>query len=205
MDSVFDRYFKEYDAWYEKNRFAYLSEIEAIREIMPPEGKGLEIGVGSGRFASVLGVGFGIDPSRNLIEIACERGIEVEVARGENLPFPDNKFDYVLIIITLCFVKNPRKVIAEARRVLEKRGKIIIGIIDKDSFLGKIYQAKRSKFYKSARFFSVNEAVDLLKQAHFSGISFKQTIFHLPSKLKQIEPTQDGYGKGGFVVIAAYQ
>ncbi|GAI42146.1 unnamed protein product, partial [marine sediment metagenome] len=83
--------------------------------------------------------------------------------------------------------------------------KIIIGIIDKDSFLGKIYQAKKSKFYKTARFFSVREIVSLLKQARFSKISFRQTIFHLPSQLRQIEPSQDGYGKGGFVVIAAYK
>jgi len=49
--SVFDRYYKEYDAWYDRNKFVYLSELEAIREVLPREAKGLEVGVGTGRIA----------------------------------------------------------------------------------------------------------------------------------------------------------
>ena len=50
----------------------------------------MEIGVGSGRFAQPLGVKIGIDPSRNMLKFAKERGIQVIRGGGENLPFKDN-------------------------------------------------------------------------------------------------------------------
>ncbi|MCK4520157.1 MAG: class I SAM-dependent methyltransferase [Candidatus Omnitrophica bacterium] len=201
--NIFNRYYKKYDAWYEKNKFAYLSELEAIREVLPKEGKGLEVGVGTGRFAHALGIAMGIDPSRNMIDIAARRGVTVRWGFGEDLPFFEGTFDYAAIIITLCFVQNPLKVLQESRRVLKKNGKLIVGIIDKDSFLGEFYQRKKSLFYKQANFFSIKEVTDLLKVAGFNRFSFLQTIFQLPDKMKSIEKPQKGFGKGGFVVIDA--
>jgi len=59
--NIFDRYYKRYDNWYEKNKFAYLSELKTVRKVLPRKGKGLEIGVGTGRFAAALGISTGID------------------------------------------------------------------------------------------------------------------------------------------------
>ena len=56
---------KKYDNWYNRNRFAYISEINAIKKINP-KGLGLEIGVGTGRFASKLNFSYGIDPSKKV-------------------------------------------------------------------------------------------------------------------------------------------
>ncbi|MDP8299697.1 MAG: SAM-dependent methyltransferase, partial [Candidatus Tantalella remota] len=75
MSTVFDELYKRYDAWYDENRFAYLSELEAVRKVLPEEGYGLEIGVGSGRFAAPLGIAKGIDPSKKMVELARERGV----------------------------------------------------------------------------------------------------------------------------------
>jgi len=201
--NLFNKYYKEYDDWYDKNRYAYLSEIEAIEKVLPKKGKGLEIGVGTGRFASRLGIRYGIDPSAKMLKIAKRRGIKTEVAYGENLPFGNNEFDYILIAITICFANNPKKVIAESKRVLKKDGRIIIGIVDKNSFLGKYYRKKKSKFYKAARFFSVERIVNLLKKQHFSNFSFWQAIFDFPSQIKEIETPRRGFGKGAFAVICA--
>jgi len=201
--NLFNKYYKEYDAWYGRNRFAYLSEVEAIKKVLPKKGKGLEIGVGTGRFASRLGIRYGIDPSAKMLKIAKRRGIKTEVAYGENLPFGNNEFDYALIAITICFVNDPEKVIAESKRVLKENGRIIIGIVDKNSFLGKYYQKKKSKFYKAARFFSAKGIVNLLKKQHFSNFSFWQAIFDFPDKIKRVEIPKRGFGKGGFVVICA--
>ena len=136
-----------------------------------------------------------------MIKIAQERDIDVRQGVGEKLPFGNTAFDCVAIIITLCFVKGPQKVLKEARRVLKKNGKIIIGIIDKDSFLGKFYQKKNSIFYKQANFLSVKEVADLLKQAGFNKLSYYQTVFKLPNRINSIEKPLKGFGKGGFVVI----
>ncbi len=56
LNSPFDQNAEHYDAWFEKHPFAYQSEVEAIRLLLPDPGKGLEIGVGSGLFAAPLGI-----------------------------------------------------------------------------------------------------------------------------------------------------
>ena len=203
MSDFFDKHYQEYDAWYERNRFAYLSELEAVKKVLPQKGYGLEVGVGSGRFAGFLGVDVGIDPSKKMAELARGRGVDARFGLGEELPFEDSTFDYVVIIVTLCFVQDPEKVITESARVLKSGGKIIIGIVDKESFLGKHYQEKGSIFYGHSRFFDIKEVVQMLRATEFSDFSYYQTVFNYPDKLSTVEIPLKGYGKGGFVVIGA--
>jgi len=205
MKTVFDRYYKKYDAWYDRNKFAYLSELEAIKKVLPKIGKGLEIGVGTGRFAQALGIKYGIDPSKNMIRLAEKRGVNVKLDNGERLSSKNSTFDYVVIIITLCFVEDPSKVLKEAKRVLKRNGKIIIAIIDRENMLGKFYQRKKSVFYKQAKFFSVKKIVHLLDETGFNKVSYRQTLFKKPDKIIEIEKSKIGFGKGGFVVISAYK
>ncbi|MFA4992531.1 MAG: class I SAM-dependent methyltransferase [Candidatus Omnitrophota bacterium] len=203
MSDIFGKYYKKYDAWYDRHKFAFLSELEAIKKVLPRDGKGLEIGVGTGRFASRLGIKYGIDPSEKMLKIAKKRGVDVRRAQGERLPFDSSTLDYIIIIITLCFVKDPVRVLLEAKRVLKKPGKIIIGIIDKDNFLGRFYQKKKSPFYIQAHFFGVKEIANLLKMSGFGGVSYYQTIYKTPEKMASVERPKKGFGKGGFVVISA--
>ncbi|MDP8299832.1 MAG: class I SAM-dependent methyltransferase, partial [Candidatus Tantalella remota] len=170
---------------------------------LPEEGYGLEIGVGSGRFAAPLGIAKGIDPSKKMVELARERGVDAAVGTGEELSFKDSTFDYVAIIVTLCFVRDPEKVITEAARVLKPNGTIVIGIVDKESFLGKFYQKRGSVFYGYARFFDIKEVAQILKTAGFCEFSYYQTIFDYPDKLSVVEKPREDYGKGGFVVVGA--
>jgi len=203
MSTIFDRYVKRYDTWYDKNKFVYLSELEALKKVLPREGRGLEIGAGTGRFAAPLGIKFGIDPSKNMLKVARQRGVDARLGYGEYLPYENKSFDYAALIFTLCFVKEPQRVLEEARRVLKKNGKLIIGIIDKESFLGKLYQHKRSAFYKQTTFLSVKEITRLLKETGFNKFSYNQVLFKMPDKIKAIEKPKTGFGKGSFVVIAS--
>jgi len=66
----------------EKNKFL---QLEAIRSIFPTKGKGVEIGAGSGLFASALGIAEGCDPSANMCEKAIGRGIKAIDGIAENL------------------------------------------------------------------------------------------------------------------------
>ena len=64
----FDRQAIEYDRWYDENLFAYRSEVQALRAAIPKGKQGVEIGVGTGRFASALGIRIGIEPSAPLLK-----------------------------------------------------------------------------------------------------------------------------------------
>ena len=60
----FEKNVDRYEAWFEHHRLAYESELEAIRMLLPQSGEGLEVGVGTGRFAAPLGIGVGVEPSQ---------------------------------------------------------------------------------------------------------------------------------------------
>jgi hypothetical protein len=44
---------------------------------------------------------------------------------------------------------------------------------------------------------------NLLKIAGFNKFTYWQTIFTLPADIKSVHEAQKGFGRGGFVVIAA--
>ncbi|MBN1794010.1 MAG: class I SAM-dependent methyltransferase [Candidatus Omnitrophica bacterium] len=202
MPGIFNRYYQRYDAWYEKNTFAYLSELAALKKAIPREGMGIEIGVGTGRFAAPLGISIGIDPSQKMIAIARQRGVHVCLGKGEQLPFKRSGFDYAALIMTLCFAADPLEVLRETNRVLQKDGRIVVAIIDKYSFLGEKYQQKKGIFYEEARFFGVEELTHLLVKTGFESFFYYQTLFHAPDTLGEIERPKKGFGDGGFVVIS---
>ena len=97
----FDKNVDRYDSWFDRNRLAYESELEAIKALLSRSGKGLEIGVGTGLFAAPLGVRFGIDPSMNMVRAAMRRGVEVILGAGENLPCKEGSFDILLMVTTI--------------------------------------------------------------------------------------------------------
>lgn len=79
----FEKHAPEYEAWFGKNRFVYESELRAIKGQLPERGEGIEVGVGSGRFAAPLGIKLGVDPSRKMRKFARGRGPEIYT---DNLP-----------------------------------------------------------------------------------------------------------------------
>ena len=172
---------------------------------MPLTGRGLEIGVGSGRFAAALGIPVGLDPSPAMLALARARGIDVVRGVAEDLPFADDSFDHALVVTTLCFVDSPGAMLAEARRVLKPAGTLVIGFIDRDSALGQDYDAHRadSVYYRDARFFSAGEVERLLLEAGFRARAWGQTLTRPLADGREIEPVQPGRGDGAFVVVAA--
>ena len=201
----FERYISEYEDWFEKNHFVYVSELKAVKAQLPENGKGIEIGVGTGRFAAPLGIELGLEPSTRMRRIAEERGIQVVEGVAEDLPFADAQFDFALMVTTICFVDDIDVAFRETRRVLKDTGRFIIGFIDKSSVLGRLYEKgkRENEFYRSATFYSVDDVILRLKRNGFGQFNFVQTIFHPLNKIRGIEPVVNGHGKGSFVVIRA--
>jgi SAM-dependent methyltransferase len=197
---AFEKYSDRYDEWFERNYNIYDVELEAIRQVIPPPpGIGLEVGVGSGKFAVPLGITIGVEPSKKMAIKAERQGIKVYPDVAENLPFKNSEFDFLLMVTTICFVDDILQSFREAFRVLKPNGYIIIGFIDRESELGKKYNEpqNRSVFYKDATFFTPQEVSGYLKDAGFVNLTFRQTLIP-EEKLKTI---QEGFGKGAFVIV----
>lgn len=198
----FDKNVDRYESWFGRNMPVFRSELEAVRDLLP-SGKALEIGVGTGRFAAPLGVRFGIDPAMNMGKVAINRGIEVVLGVGENLPCKEASLDVLLMTTTICFLDDVLGALKEAYRALRKGGHILVGFIDRESPLGKIYEThkKDNIFYRDASFFSADEVVSYLQLAGFGDFLFRQTIFRNPAEMKENDPVKPGYGEGSFVVV----
>ncbi len=198
--NVFNEFAGDYDRWFDRNRLVFQSEVQAVKKFFPDSYIGLEIGVGSGRFASIFGL-TGIDPAMSMVKIARDRGVEVLVATAEKIPFKDSSFDVVLMVTTLCFLQDPLQALKEVERVLKPVGSIIIGMVPGDSSLGKKYSKSDSKFYRHANFYRVDQVLTWLKELGFNNLKTCQTLFDNPKELKDVEPVREGHGEGGFVVV----
>ncbi len=207
--SLFDSLAESYDAWFEEEgKLIFAIEVQAFREVLPLLHKPwLEIGVGSGRFAQALGIETGIDPSAKLLEIAKSRGITVFRARGEEQFFNKETFSTVFLIVTLCFVDSPLAVLQEVHHILRPEGKIVLGLVLRESPWGKLYQVKKQeghRIYKNATFYSYEEVERLLTASRFTIEKAISTLFQKPGEVKETGVPQVGFSvDAGFTVIVA--
>lgn len=197
--AVFDSNAADYDNWFDRHPGLFQNECRALEKAIPA-GLGVEIGVGTGRFAEVLKILAGVEPAHAMAQMAIARGITVIRGKAEELPFHNLSFDYAVMITTVCFLDDIPKAFAEAHRIIKKNGYFIVAIIDKESELGREYEAKKATnpWYKDARFHSTAEITGLMEQAGFTSFEYWQTLSSDKEELNEPIP---GWGKGSFVVI----
>lgn len=171
---------------------------------LPENIKGIEVGIGTGRFAQVLGIKEGVEPANEMAALALKRGIEVVNGTAENLPIKDLYFDFVLFV-TICHLNSVKQAFKEAYRVLKPEGSIIVGFIDKDQKIGKTYEENRmrSTFFRYANFYSTTHVAKLLKEAEFKDFEYNQTLFGELDEIKEVQLPKQGFGQGSFVVVKA--
>ncbi len=117
-----------------------------------PNSKVLDIGCGDGRnIKTILNVTkdiVGIDNDPKAISdarahLAATPSVQILLADVIALPFPENTFDAVTLMMTLVnFNKNKVTALKEMARVLKQDGKIIISVYSEDAF------DKRMEMYK---------------------------------------------------------
>jgi SAM-dependent methyltransferase len=201
----FNEHVSEYEQWFVDHYFVFQSELTALRKAIPEKGAGVEIGIGSGIFALPLKIQDGIEPSPAMRRKAKERGIYPIDGVAEKLPYPDKSYDYSLMVTTICFLDNIIQSFKEVYRILRKKGKFIIGFVDKNSPVGKIYLENReqSLFYKDAIFYNTREVYRYLRKTGFKIDMTWQTVFGSLNDIVEDQKPRKGYGKGSFVVIRA--
>ena len=206
----FDLHAADYDHWFEEEdgKIIFQTEVKAFKEVLPLLPKPwLEIGVGSGRFASQLGISTGLDPSNNLLKIAKNRGIITIQGKAEDHNLPAESFGTIFLIMTLCFLDNPIGALKEIHRSLKRGGKIALGVVPGDSPWGVLYQQKKREghdLYRFANFRTYTELQTLLQDNGFVIEKTVSTLFQKPGNVVVIEnPINDFRQEAGFLVIVA--
>jgi len=193
---AFEIHHRRYDEWFVRHAAAYQSELLAVRALLPWRGLGLDIGVGTGRFAAPLGVKVGVDPSMAMLAYAVKRGVLGIRGIAEALPFKDAIFDFGLAVTTICFVDDPEAMLFEARRVLKRGAPLVIGFVDRSSQLGQQYLIHQAEniFYRKARFYSASKVGKLLRNTGFVEQTWAQTLSKPLSSILEMEPFREGRG-----------
>jgi ubiquinone/menaquinone biosynthesis C-methylase UbiE len=130
---------------YERYLGPYLYEpyaLHVIKRIKDQPKQVLEIGAGTGRLTNHLAKKIGLDAMLTAIDInpamldiarmkVNEPNVEFQVADAQNLPFPDNKFDFVVCQFSFMFLPDKQKGFNEAWRVLKPGGQFLFVTWDK--------------------------------------------------------------------------
>jgi ubiquinone/menaquinone biosynthesis C-methylase UbiE len=161
-----------YEGWYGSvGRRADRLEKSLLKMLLGrfPEARDvLEVGCGTGHFTRWMeALGFrvvGLDISTAMLAEARRRGPGVYV-EGDALriPFGPGSYDLVVMITALEFTVDPTSVLVEAHRVARKG--LILGVLNRESRLGRQLKEKGGVIWDSARFLSVNELARIVRRA----------------------------------------
>jgi len=131
----------------------------------------------------------GVDPSPYMLDIAharVGRRVDLHRAYAEDLPFDDNFFHYACLCLTLEFVEDPRKALAEACRVA-KDG-VFVGVLNKFALKSVERCIKglfKSNIYNNARFFSIGEVKYFFRALIGDVPIYWRTVCQLPGRTNQ--------------------
>src|SRR6266699_339564 len=112
-------------------------ELSIVRELVAQNGNVLDVGTGTGRFATILASAstttVALDSSRQMISISVAKGEQSERSRqvsylvgdGASLPFSSRSFDAVISVKLLSHFSEIDPFISEMSRVLKTGGRLI--------------------------------------------------------------------------------
>ena len=106
MSSIFDPIVNAYDEWYDTlaGRAIFWEEARCLRHLTEDySGRWFEVGVGTGRFASELGITHGVDPAPRMAAIAKRRGV---IVRYNGLVCSRHSSCHFIFLYSLCIYQD---------------------------------------------------------------------------------------------------
>jgi methionine biosynthesis protein MetW len=103
-----------------------------VSKLIPEGSKILDIGCNDGKMKDFLKnpVYCGVDIDKKFISELIKKGIKAKKAdlNKKELPFKNERFDFILLLDVLEHVVNPQKLLLEAKKRLKEDGKIIVSL-----------------------------------------------------------------------------
>lgn len=232
MGKSFDQHAEKYDSWFLENKNVLYSEVKLVAHFLKDAGKVLSIGCGSGLFEMILKNEFGIsiengaEPSKEMADIARQRGMTVQVSAAEDPQGEAGNYDTILYNGCPSYITDLEKALGNSYHALRKGGKIVLIDIPKESSYGILYNLAKStgtwghpllngvyprnpypiEFVNQANWRTTSEKIGLMEEAGFSDLEFAQTLTKHPVySNNEIEEPIPGYDSGDYVAICGFK
>jgi sulfide-dependent adenosine diphosphate thiazole synthase len=137
--SAFDVSAEDFDDWFNKNQMVFESELLAQKCFLDNPEQTVSIGCGSGIFDERRGIRMGVEPAEDMARLARKRGMQIKIGTAENIPYEDETVQTVLLGTILSYVKDRRKAIQEAYRILQPGGHIVVSFLAREGSYAMLY------------------------------------------------------------------
>lgn len=97
-------------------------------------GRVIDVGCGIGNFLAYRSHTEGVDINEKNVEHCIQRGLQAHVISDGCIPFPVASFDGALLDNVLEHVENPAPLLSAIKRVLKKRGTLLVGVPGRKGF-----------------------------------------------------------------------
>ena len=194
---VFNEVVDYYDGWYETpmGRYVVKAESKALKHLLPPEGRGADVGGGTGVFSQAVGNGrwvICIDPALNMLRRARRRGVDAVCATAEQLPLRTGSLDFAFMVTVLEFLEDPRSALVSVREALRPGGCLVVMILNRESPWGELYRKlarEGEPVLRLARFLNLGEARAVIEAAGFRVVEVVGALDNPPDVVPSGEPS----------------
>ena len=113
-----------------------------------------------------------------LLQVKMKIGLHPISAQAENLPFKAEEFPRIIMVDTLHHIKDQERGLAEARRVLAEKGKLIIKEPDIDKPSVKVIAFLEKILLMQSRFLSKKQLDVIFNKLLFHTEFISYGLFH---------------------------
>ena len=230
--AAFDEHASAYDSWFFDNQNLLTSELKLVARFLDKDSEILSIGCGSGLFESLLAkdydihIKYGIEPSKDMAEVAEKRGLQVDISPAETCEIAPNKFDIIMFNGSVSYISNLDICIKKAFGALKTGGKLILIDVPKESGFASLYNLASAvdtwehpllahispadpypiELVKSANWRTSDEKIALMQANGFVDFEYAQTLLTHPMYANdKVQKVIEGYDRGDYVAICGYK
>lgn len=117
-------------------------KFKEVAKFIKPGSKILDIGCNEGKIRYYLKEPnyFGVDLDKNLIEKLKSEGVQAKIVNlnKEDIPFQNQKFDYILLLDIIEHVADSRNLIQNSKKLLNPQGRLIITLPNDYHLMNKL-------------------------------------------------------------------
>ena len=210
---AFDLVAGTYDDWYNhpQGRQVFEAELRAVDIHLPEEGIGIELGAGTGIFAEHLKrmrrTIVCLDPSKEMLKKAAERGVMSVLGSGETLPLRVGVLDFTYMVAVLEFLDEPAAVLSEIMKTAKKGAGLTILFINSESSWGELYRdigSKGDPVFRHARLYTISEVENLFSVTGYEISESAGTLTTQPGDMEVGAAIKEPGSETGVVVMRGF-